>query len=402
MTEKLSTNHSSIHDIPHETKSGLTSEHEIALSHSLEGGRLAKAQLYGTNTTEPVAHTDPDVISLLEEQVEEAKKSRDTLVVANIALADWATKASLGLEATHFHGKGTFSQLRQRRSPHALPEDRFQEARLGLIKAAQRYEAFPVDKKTGKRMTEPVKFSTFALWTIQGHIQRFIYEQENTGLRIPEYVETDIRKSQKDPSKFSNQELEDFDLWLMRRRRIANANATTGRTISEEQEDSWSEAPQLTIEDVAGNSDEEFDPHYATWSTQRTKAINDVLASLMTIDPTLSAKMIERTRKLKENQDTCLRLYFGLNGDPALSYRKIGERLKISGERVRQIINRGVDAIKDNPEHIQTLKIYFDDHDSDIEATPLGRHELLRTEGFINVKTMDSIGLQQEPMFDQE
>ena len=149
-------------------------------------------------------------------------------------------------------------------------EDIISEGNLGLIKAAERYDASMGNK-----------FITYAVWWIKAYIQDFIERHDRN-----RDIDSDVLSS------VLSDELCDDDY----ERELIGINEEFGNTIN--------------------------DINY------RENAISEMVASLET-----------RERKI-------LALYFGLDGDKEHTLNEIGCELNLSGERVRQIMDKAIVKLK--------------------------------------------------------
>lgn len=149
-------------------------------------------------------------------------------------------------------------------------EDIISEGNLGLIKAAERYDASMGNK-----------FITYAVWWIKAYIQDFIERHDRN-----RDIDSDVLSS------VLSDDLCDDDY----ERELIGINEEFGNTIN--------------------------DINY------RENAISEMVASLET-----------RERKI-------LALYFGLDGDKEHTLNEIGCELNLSGERVRQIMDKAIVKLK--------------------------------------------------------
>lgn len=149
-------------------------------------------------------------------------------------------------------------------------EDIISEGNLGLIKAAERYDASMGNK-----------FITYAVWWIKAYIQDFIERHDRN-----RDIDNDVLSS------VLSDDLCDDDY----ERELIGINEEFGNTIN--------------------------DINY------RENAISEMVASLET-----------RERKI-------LALYFGLDGDKEHTLNEIGCELNLSGERVRQIMDKAIVKLK--------------------------------------------------------
>lgn len=149
-------------------------------------------------------------------------------------------------------------------------EDIISEGNLGLIKAAERYDASMGNK-----------FITYAVWWIKAYIQDFIERHDRN-----RDIDSDALSS------VLSDDLCDDDY----ERELIDINEEFGNTIND--------------------------------ISYRENAISEMVASLE-----------NRERKI-------LALYFGLDGDKEHTLNEIGCELNLSGERVRQIMDKAIVKLK--------------------------------------------------------
>lgn len=149
-------------------------------------------------------------------------------------------------------------------------EDIISEGNLGLIKAAERYDASMGNK-----------FITYAVWWIKAYIQDFIERHDRN-----RDIDSDVLSSVL-PDDLCDDDYE---------RELIGINEEFGNTIND--------------------------------ISYRENAIAEMVASLE-----------NRERKI-------LALYFGLDGDKEHTLNEIGCELNLSGERVRQIMDKAIVKLK--------------------------------------------------------
>lgn len=84
-------------------------------------------------------------------------------------------------------------------------------------------------------------------------------------------------------------------------------------------------------------------------------------------DETKPEKMVEKQlmkqeledllKTLTQREEKILRLYYGLNGDTPLTHEQIGKVLRLSRERVRQIIGIALKKLQQT-DNLNNLKVY--------------------------------------------
>lgn len=214
----------------------------------------------------------------------------------------------------------------------SLP-DLINEGNLGLIKAAQRFDE-----------TRGFKFISYAVWWIRQSILQALAEQARI-VRLPLNKIGSINKVNKIFSKleqaFEREPTHDeiADALGVLTDDVKDSIKNTGRHIS-------MDAPLLSSEDDAGNmyevltSEDGPRPDGSLLSESLRKEIERALATL------------------SHRESDVLRLYFGLDGGPALTLEEIGERFQLTRERVRQIKEKAIRRLK-HTSRSKLLKSYL-------------------------------------------
>ncbi|MGZ3864621.1 MAG: sigma-70 family RNA polymerase sigma factor [Bacteroidia bacterium] len=213
----------------------------------------------------------------------------------------------------------------------SLP-DLINEGNLGLIKAAQRFDE-----------TRGFKFISYAVWWIRQSILQALAEQARI-VRLPLNKIGSINKINKTYAKLEQQlEREPTAdeiavLMDMMPEDVFETMKNSGRHVS-------MDAP-LSVNDEGGS-------------------MYDVMEEKDSISPDRELlfdslrKEIERSlNTLTIREADVIRLYFGLNGQAALTLEEIGERFELTRERVRQIKEKAVRRLK-HTSRSKLLKSYL-------------------------------------------
>ncbi|MDB5175831.1 MAG: polymerase sigma factor [Candidatus Saccharibacteria bacterium] len=277
----------------------LTAVEEVELSMKIEAGLWA-AQLLTDPTYAAMAKKY--VPADLEIIAKEGEKARKHLIEANLRLGVNLAK--------RYQGRGL----------HLL--DLFQESNLGLMRAAEKFD-----------YAKGYKFSTYATWWVRQALQRAIADKGKT-IRTPVHMSEVITKVTRVRGEL-RQELgrepthEEIGNELdMEPTAVKNAIDYGRPTLSLEQpvgssnEQSDAVLGDFIVDDDGAGSD----PEQAAQSVNRVKALSDAVNSLAKEGGYNS----ERGAKV-------LRMRFGLDTGVPMTLDEIGQSLRLTRERVRQI-----------------------------------------------------------------
>jgi RNA polymerase primary sigma factor len=214
----------------------------------------------------------------------------------------------------------------------SLP-DLINEGNLGLIKAAQRFDE-----------TRGFKFISYAVWWIRQSILQALAEQSRI-VRLPLNKIGSINKINKTFSKLEQEferepspaeiaivlEISETD--------VKESMKNTGRHVS-------MDAPLTTGDDNAGSMYDVME------SEDAPNPENGLLHESL-------RREIERAlHTLTAREGDVVRLYFGLNGEHAMTLEEIGEKFDLTRERVRQIKEKAIRRLK-HTSRSKILKTYL-------------------------------------------
>jgi RNA polymerase primary sigma factor len=205
--------------------------------------------------------------------------------------------------------------------------DLIQEGSLGLIKAAEKFDA-----------SRGFRLSTYATWWIRQAITRSIADHSRT-IRLPVHMHdavNNLRKAKRDlQQEFGRQatqaELAEHMGHTLEKLRSIDCTSTVS-TISFEttvnrKKGSSSSQQGTTIERML--SDPKVQPHDACDNTMLREDLSRILDSTLT-----------------ERESHVLRLRFGLGDGRARTLEEIGQGLRVTRERVRQIEARALQKLR--------------------------------------------------------
>jgi RNA polymerase primary sigma factor len=214
----------------------------------------------------------------------------------------------------------------------SLP-DLINEGNLGLIKAAQRFDE-----------TRGFKFISYAVWWIRQSILQALAEQSRI-VRLPLNKIGSINKINKTFAKLE-QEFErepSID-------EIAIALELSPEDIKESMKN---HGRHVSMDAPLANSDENTSNMYDVMTSEDSPSPEGGL-----INESLR-RVIERAlTTLTSREADVVRLYFGLNGEHALTLEEIGEKFDLTRERVRQIKEKAIRRLK-HTSRSKILKTYL-------------------------------------------
>lgn len=209
--------------------------------------------------------------------------------------------------------------------------DLINEGNLGLVKAAKRFDE-----------TKGFKFISYAVWWIRQSIMQAIGEHSRM-IRIPLNKVGDLSKISKASSELeqvyertaTTEEL--ADKLEMSVEKINAALGSGGKHISYDAP--FSSEEENTLLDVLHNDQPATD--------------NAMLAE------SLHVELLRSMQTLNEKEREILDMAFGIRSGQALSLEEIGEKYRLSKERVRQIRDNALERLRKNPRSIRELQGYL-------------------------------------------
>ena len=208
-------------------------------------------------------------------------------------------------------------------------EDLINEGNLGLMKAVGKY-----DESRGFR------FISYAVWWITQGIRQAI---QKTGrvIRLPAHVRDSMgklyRKSLELEQHIEREPTED---------ELSEITKTSPGWINDLKRIG---AEPVSLEDSLGDSDT---------ALLHLLASNDPRPEAAIMKRSLEKEILSVLDTLKEREKLILIYYFGFDGNEHKNLQEIGDELKISSERVRQIKDRALQRLR-HVTRSQLLKIYI-------------------------------------------
>jgi RNA polymerase primary sigma factor len=209
--------------------------------------------------------------------------------------------------------------------------DLINEGNLGLIKAAQRFDE-----------TRGFKFISYAVWWIRQSILQALAEQSRI-VRLPLNRVGSLNKISKTFSELeqrferepSPDELaEELDLNTAE---VVDTLKISGRHVS--MDAPFVQGEENSLLDVLENDSE---------VTPDSELIND----------SLRREVQRAIGTLTQRESDVITLYFGLNGEHAMTLEEIGEKFNLTRERVRQIKEKAIRRLRHNSRS-KALKPYL-------------------------------------------
>ena len=206
-------------------------------------------------------------------------------------------------------------------------EDLIQEGTIKLMTAARKYD-----------YRKDVKFSTYATYWVKQGIREALHSQSKT-IRRPTHIITILNKINMSKEKLSRE--------LKRAPTEEELSLETG--ISIENIIQYSIYSQESVSFQATNSSEDY--------TFESLLASDLNVEEMICDKTVKEAIEKALNTLTERECEVITLRYGLSGMEPMTLDKIGIRLGITRERVRQIESKALRHLR-HPSRSKFLKDY--------------------------------------------
>jgi RNA polymerase primary sigma factor len=198
-------------------------------------------------------------------------------------------------------------------------EDLLNEGNVGLIEAASRF-----DPNRG------TKFITYAVWWIRRGILRALADHSRL-VRLPDYQRKEIRRIRDAEAKLGHELGRAPDTFEISER-LSRSIESIGRMRQ-------SQLPELAIDAPAKDG--------------QAKSIADLLADRVLPNPedaVIRAQALQLVGRafvlLNAREREVLRYRYGLGGAQGMSLAKVGRRMGLSGERIRQIETDAISRLR--------------------------------------------------------
>lgn len=196
-------------------------------------------------------------------------------------------------------------------------QDLIEDGNIGLLKAVERFDP--------KRKC---RFSTYATWWIKQSIRRSLTDHGKM-IRIPSYMREVLNRA------------EEISTALTSKKGIAPTLQEVAYHMEEKP------YQRLRTENILRLSSNLFHMQ----SLEKICTQRDLIEDISYTQEGIQAEDVERLdvllRSLNKRRAEILRMRFGLNGTMPLTLQEISERVKLSRERVRQIIKESLSKLRE-------------------------------------------------------
>jgi RNA polymerase primary sigma factor len=269
----------------------LTQEEEYALARIIKDGQEAERLIKGCQDSE---------YDYLMAKIKDGTMARDKLVVSNAKLVSFIASSYLNQGVDY--------------------DDLYQSGMMSLVTAANKFSA---DKGT--------KFSTYASLWIKQSMARTIAD-EGRAVRLPDHVSKQVKKIKKITNELSME---------LSRKPSAKEIAKKANLSEEDVIDLLGYMYSVESLDKELNKDNDTTFQDMIPDNESLTPLKYTMAKKQSA--TLEASLND---VLDGRENIIVRSYFGLDGLKPSTYEEISQKLNISKERTRQILNRSLEKIR--------------------------------------------------------
>jgi RNA polymerase primary sigma factor len=277
-------------------------QEELRLAEIIQKGMASEKELVELNkkSKRDLSPHEQTELAKLSDEVEKGQEARQQMIKANLRLV---------------------VKIAQDYSNYGLPLlDLISEGNIGLMKAVERFEP-----------THGAKLSTYAAWWIKQAVKRALANQGKT-IRLPVHVTDKISKLR----RLSAQLTEEFgreptDEELAEELRVSVSKVTEWRNIG---------IRPASLNAMMGEDADGLEFGEVV-SDDSMRSPDELIG-----DEDLTQEMLKCLDVLDEREREILASRYGLNGEAPLTLEEVGEKFKVTRERIRQLQKTSLNKLK--------------------------------------------------------